>query len=160
MAGSLPRRTSVANHLHMHVENLRSPSVQCGGIFYFPRMIDKIRLHATGKLPIDYQTNLGGGFDARILSFLWIEYAPLVERVKEGGTDEEILHWAFNQGRKPSDEEIEIWNDFMCKRGWNDESSDRLAQRKRESGIPGRDDIQTFFDYIDIDEGRDPREQK
>lgn len=120
-------------------------------------MIDKIRLHATGNLPLDYQANLGGGFDARLLSFLWIEYAPLVERVKEGGTDEEILEWAFNRGRKPSDEEIEIWNDFMRKRGWNDPSSDRLAQRKRESDLAEREDIQTFFAYIDVDEGRAPQ---
>ena len=141
----------------MDVEKLRSPYIQCGGIYYFPRMLDKIRLHAATQLPIDYQANLGGGFDSRCLSFLWIDYAPLVERVKQGGTDEEILEWAFNQGRKPSEEEIEIWNDFMRKRGWKDEMSERLAQRKRESGIQDRDDIQTFFDYIDIDEGRDPR---
>ena len=141
----------------MDVEKIRSPYIQCGGIYYFPRMLDKIRLHAATQLRIDYQANLGGGFDARCLSFLWIEYAPLVERVKQGGTDEEILEWAFNQGRTPSAEEIEIWNDFMRKRGWKDEMSERLAQRKRESGIPERDDIQTFFDYIDIDEGRDPR---
>ena len=141
----------------MDVEKIRSPYIQCGGIYYFARMLDKIRLHAASHLPIDYQANLGGGFDARCLSFLWIEYAPLVERVKQGGTDDEILDWAFNQGRTPNAEDIEIWNDFMRKRGWNDEMSERLAQRKRESGISDRDDIQTFFDYIDIDEGRDPR---
>ena len=140
----------------MDVEKIRSPYIQCGGIYYFARMLDKIRLHAATRLPIDYQANLGGGFDARCTSFLWIEYAPLAGRVKEGGTDEEILDWAFNQGRTPGAEEIEIWNDFMRKRGWNDEMSERLAQRKRESGISERDDIQTFFDYIDIDEGRDP----
>ncbi len=117
-------------------------------------MIDKIRLHAAVKLPADYLPNLGGGFDERCLDFLWIEYAPLVERVKQGGTDEEILEWAFNQGRKPSDEEIEVWNDFMRKRGWNDEATERLEMRKRESSIPERADIQTFFDYIDFDEGR------
>jgi gluconokinase len=80
-----------------------------------------------------------------------------VARVKQGGSDEELLEWAFSQGRKPSEEEIEVWNDFMRKRGWNDEASDRLQMRKVESGFPGRDDIQTFFDYIDMDEGRDPR---
>ena len=141
----------------MDVEKLRSPYIQCGGIYYFVRMLDKIRLHAAGDLPIDYQANLGGGFDSRCLSFLWIEYPALVERVKDGGTDEEVLDWAFNQGRTPSAEEIEIWNEFMRKRGWKDEMSERLAQRKRESKIPDRDDIQTFFDYIDFDEGRDPR---
>jgi gluconokinase len=117
-------------------------------------MLDKIRLHATGKLPHDYHANLGGGFDGRAASFLWIEYPALVERVKQGGTDGEILEWAFAQGHQPSVEEIEIWNDFMRKRGWNDESSERLVMRKRESGLENRDDVQTFFDYIDADEGR------
>ena len=143
----------------MNVPNLSSPYVKAEGISYFTRMVDKIRLHASGELPQDYLANLGSGFDGRCLSFLWIEYAPLVERVKEGGTDEEILAWAFSQGRKPGPEEIEIWNDFMRKRGWNDESSERLSMRKREAGIADRNDIQTFFDFIDFDEGRDPAEK-
>jgi gluconokinase len=138
----------------MNVPNLRSPSAQAGGILYFPRMLDKIRLHAAGQLPQDYHSNLGGGFDGRILNFLWIEYAAVVERVKQGGTDAEILAWAVAQGRQPSPEDIEIWNEFMRKRGWNDEASDRLVMRKRESGFEQRDDIRTFFDYIDADEGR------
>jgi len=130
-----------------------------GGIYYFARMLDKIRLHLAGSLPLEFHANLGSGFDGRCVSFLWIEYPALAERVKEGGDDEEILEWAFMQGRKPSREEIEIWNDFMRKRGWNDESSQRLALRKHESGFPERDDIQTFFEYIDMDEGRDPRKK-
>jgi Domain of unknown function (DUF5069) len=143
----------------MNVPNLRSPFVQVDGIYYFARMVDKIRLHSTGSLPIEFQANLGSGFDGRCVSFLWIEYPALVQRVKDGGDDEEILEWAFMQGRKPSAEEIEIWNDFMRKRGWNDESSRRLAVRKQESGFPDREDIQTFFDYIDMDEGRDPKKK-
>jgi len=138
----------------MNVPNLRSPYAQIGGISYFPRMLDKIRLHAAGTLPQDYHANLGGGFDGRALSFLWIEYPALVERVKQGGSDEDILAWAVAQGRQPSPEEIEIWNDFMRKRGWNDEASERLAMRKRESNFESRDNIQTMFDYIDADEGR------
>jgi gluconokinase len=88
--------------------------------------------------------------------FLWVEYAALVERVKQGGTDEEIFDWCAAQGRQPSEEDIEIWNEFMRKRGWKDEATERLEMRKRESGIPDREDIQTLFDYIDFDEGRDP----
>jgi gluconokinase len=140
----------------MNVPDLRSPSATLGGIAYLPRMLDKIRLHAAGQLPADYQPNLGTGFDGRALSFLWIEYPALVERVKAGGSDQEILEWAFTQGRRPSAEEIEIWNEFMRKRGWCDEASERLAQRKAESGFTDRGDIQTFFDYIDADEGRPP----
>ncbi len=141
----------------MNGKNLRSPHEKVGGIVYFGRMLDKIHLHDAGQLPAEYRANLGGGFDGRCVSFLWIEYPALVERVKKGGTDEEILEWAFSQGRKPSAEEIEIWNDFMRKRGWNDEVTARLQMRKRESGFEGRDEIQTFFDFIDLDEGRDPK---
>lgn len=141
----------------MNVPGLRSPYEKTGGIFYFPRMLDKIRLHAKGALPEDYHPNLGSGFDERCIAFLRIEYPALVERVKQGGTDEEILEWAFAKGNKPTGEEIEVWNEFMRKRGLKDSGSQRLQQRKEESGFPGRDDIQTFFDYIDMDEGRDPK---
>ena len=144
----------------MKVENLRSPHTQTGGIYYFGRMVDKIRLHAAGQLPADYQPNLGAGFDGRCVNFLKVDYPALVERVKQGGSDEEILEWCFAQGRKPSAEEIEIWNEFMRKRGWNDEATPTLQRRLREGNFEDRTDIQTFFDYIDLDEGRDPREAK
>jgi gluconokinase len=131
----------------MTLEKLRSPYAQCGGIYYFARMLDKIRLHAAGELPADYQPNLGGGFDARCTSFLWIEYAPLVERVKQGGSDDDILEWVFSQGRKPSAEEIEIWNEFMRKRGWNDEASERprtAKSRRRLRQSRGHPDLLRF----------------
>jgi len=140
----------------MNVPGLRSPHVKTGGIVYFARMLDKIRLHAAGNLPSDYLENLGKGFDERIIDFLRLKYSMLVERMKQGGTDEEILAWAYQYGRKPSEEEIEVWNDFMSKRGWNDPMSPRLAMRLKEGGFEDRTDIQTFFDFIDLDEGRDP----
>ena len=138
----------------MPAPNLRSPHVKTRGLVHFGRMLDKIREHAAGRLPAEYHANLGGGFDGACCRFLWVDYPALVERMKSGGTDEEILEWALQQGRKPGDEEITIWNEYMRKRGWNDEASDRLRQRKAESGLAARDDIQTFFDYIDADEGR------
>jgi gluconokinase len=45
----------------------------------------------------------------------------------------------------------------MSKRGWHDEVSPRLVQRKAEAGLSDRADLETMFDYIDMDEGRDPR---
>ncbi len=53
--------------------------------------------------------------------------------------------------------EIEIWNEFMRKRGWNDEATPMLKRRLAEGGFTDREDIQTFFGFIDLDEGRDPR---
>ena len=133
---------------------LRSPAAKIGGIVYFGRMIDKIRQHEKGQLPSDYQANLGRGFDSSCTKFLRVDYARLHDRVKEGGPDEEILHWCFPNGFQPNEEEIYVWNEFMRKRGWNDELSEILKRRKKEAGMAGRSEIQTMFDFIDADEGR------
>ena len=74
--------------------------------------------------------------------------------MKSGGSDEDILEWSFGHGRKPDDEEIHVWNEYMRKRGWNDEITETLARRKAESGMAERSEIQTMFNYIDADEGR------
>jgi len=133
---------------------VRSPSAKIGELVYFGRMIDKIRVHAKGELPPEYQPNLGKGFDRNCLDLLGIEYAALVERVKQTGNDDEILQWCFTNGRKPGTTEITVWNEFMRKRGWNDELSDTLVRRKKETGISERSEIQTMFQFIDADEGR------
>ena len=133
---------------------LRSPYATVSGLVYFARMLDKIRAHERKELPEDYQANLGRGFDASCVRFLRVDYAPIVERVKQGGTDEEILQWCYSTGRQPSDEEIYVWNEFMRKRGWNDEISETLKRRKKEAGMAGRSEIETMFSFIDADEGR------
>jgi len=133
----------------------RSPAAKVGGLVYFGRMLDKIRAHAKGELPADWVPNLGKGFDGRCVRFLGLPYEDVKARVLEqGGTDEQILQWAFERGRTPSEEEIEIWNEFMRKCGWNDEVTSTLERRKRESGLENSNDIQTMFEYIDADEGR------
>lgn len=138
----------------MHIPGLRSPFHKVGTLVYFGRMVDKIRLHAAGQLPADYVTNLGDGLDKFCVNLFGIAYEALVERVKAGGTDEEILAWCYENGRTLTDQDQHIWNEFMRKRGWDDSGSQRLAERKVESGFQERAEIQTFFQYIDADEGR------
>lgn len=133
---------------------VRSPGAKVGGIVYFGRMLDKIRVHAKGELPAEYQPNLGERFDRWCVDLMQVDYHELVGRVKEGGTDEEILDWCFARGRKPADGEIHIWNEFMRKRGWNDELTETLTRRKKEAGMAGRSEIRTMFNFIDADEGR------
>ena len=135
---------------------LRSPSEKVGGLFYFGRMLDKIRVHGKGELPSDYYENLGKGFDEKCVKFLRIDYERLIERVNQGGTDEEVLDWCFTVGRKPTAYDIYVWNEFMRKRGWNDEVSEMVGRRKSDAGMTDRSDIQTSFQFIDADEGRLP----
>jgi hypothetical protein len=136
---------------------LRSPSEQVRGLVYFGRMLDKIRLAAAGKLPEGWQAARGaamkGSFDARCCKFLQIDYAAIEAETLKGGSDEELLAWAYAHGRQPSEEEIEIWNGFMCKRGWRDAGTQRLHERLAEIGLPPGT-VLTMFEFIDLDEGR------
>lgn len=136
------------------IAGLRSPREEVEGLAYFGRMVDKIRLEQSGKLPRDYQENLGKGFDGSCCDFLGVPYAKLRERVREGGSDRELLEWCQRQGKKRDAADRTVWSSYLAKRGWRDDLSERLVFRKQEAGWSGRQEIQTFFDYIDADEGR------
>lgn len=140
-----------------HVPGLRSPYAKVGRLVYFGRMLDKIRLHAAGQLPADYQVNLAKGFDARCLAFLRVNYDELKAHVLARPTapDSEILAWAEQVGGARSDEECEVWSGFLMKRGWRDSGSEVLARRIKEGSLEGKP-ILTIFDCLDFDEGRDP----
>jgi hypothetical protein len=137
----------------MKIPGLRHSSEQVGGIVFFGRMLDKIRLHAQGKLPPDY--NRGTGSDNRVCRFLQVDYPAVVKRVLAGGGDGELLAWCFAQGRKPSEEEIFIFNAFLTKQGWRDDLTGELEEMKRKRGFTNRPDIQTFFDFHKADETSD-----
>src|SRR6184192_1209981 len=125
----------------MQTQTPRTDYIETKGLIYFARMLDKIRLKAAGKLPSEYFTGVEDPtfFDARCTRFLGINYDELVERTLQGGSDEEILDWCFERGRKPSEEEIAIWNAFLAKRGWRDEGSADLEAAKRRSGFGDRE---------------------
>ena len=139
----------------MHEFLVRSPATKLGGLVHFGRMLDKIRLQTRGELPADYQPNLGRGFDAKCCAFLRLDYAEVVKRVNEGASDDAMVEWAFTSGRRPSDDEITMWNEFMRKFGWRDHAAEILERRKREAGMQDRVEIETMFQFIDADEGRE-----
>jgi gluconokinase len=119
-------------------------------------MLDKIRLHAREELSADYHPNLGGAraADGTCCNFLRVNYADLRERVLQGGTDEEILEWCFEKGRRLNEGDLIVWNGFASKLGWRDFATPMLERVKKKHGIFDRDDIVTIPDLIDFDEGR------
>jgi len=127
-----------------------------GGIVYFARMCDKIRLQAAGELPADYHANIGNGADARMCAYLRVDYQELREQVLTGLTDEEALTWCQGQGHQLTPVDIQVWNGYSIKRGWRDDPAvmDMLAKFKAESGLGDRDDLVTFYDFFDADEKR------
>jgi gluconokinase len=136
----------------MHIPGLRSDRETVGGLVFFGRMLDKIRLHAEGRLPPDY--NRGHGFDGRMCRFLHVDYEAVARKTLEECDDLKVLNWCFEVGRRPSAEEIFVFNTFLSKRGWQDDTSDWVREQKEKMGLSARADIQTAFDIHDADERR------
>ncbi|MGZ5553834.1 MAG: DUF5069 domain-containing protein [Chthoniobacterales bacterium] len=137
-----------------------SDYVPTKGVIFFARMLDKLRLKEQGLLPGDYNyagCPVWGCFDARFCRFFGVDAQQLVERVRAGGTDEEILDWCFEKFGRPNEEKIQFWNSLVVKHGWRDESSQELEDVKKANGFGDRADVQTWVDFHDVDEGRTPR---
>jgi hypothetical protein len=134
----------------------RSPREKVGGLYHFGRMLDKIRLNLRGELPEEYKPNLGLsiGLDGHCCGFLGVEFSALVERTRQGGTDDEILEWCFAQGFRPNPVQKRIWNGFASKFGWRDRAAAFVTAVKKQDGLENRDDLVTAFDQIDFREGR------
>jgi uncharacterized protein DUF5069 len=83
---------------------LRSAYAKVGDLVFFGRMLDKIRLADKGQLPAGY--NLGDQnplfFDGVCCRFLGVEYQQIVNQVRAGRSDEEILEWAYEAGKRPT----------------------------------------------------------
>lgn len=73
-----------------------------GGMMYFPRLLDKIRLHARGELAPDYQENLGKrrAADGMCCNFLRVAYPDLEERVLAGARTKRFSSGALRRGAR------------------------------------------------------------
>lgn len=136
------------------VPGLRSPRVAARGLVHFPRLLDKARLRAAGRLPDDYVPALGRGFDRRVCEALRVPYELLAAEAvaRPDATDEAMLAWAESRGRALEAGDIEVLSGFLAKRGWNDDASAQFAARRDAAGAPPG--LATYFELIDWDEGR------
>lgn len=133
----------------------RSPRKTMDGRIHLPRYIDKIRLHLAGKLAPDYQPNFGKGFDAAWLAAAGLTHEQMIEVVRNSITDGEVCDWVHKHVRT-SNAKKEAHRKQMLSYPAPDNANGQelLKRRKRESGLEHRNDIKTFADYIDADEGR------
>lgn len=138
----------------MKIPGLRAADELVGGLAHFGRMLDKIRLQAAGTLPDGYF--LGeedfGWWDARCCRFLKVGYADVVALARDGIGDDAALAWCFENGRRPDEEEIQIWTAFILKRGWRDNSTAAMEENKAASGLGDRDDIVTWVELFKAEE--------
>ena len=131
----------------------RSPYEKLGGYVHLPRLIDKAKLHRQGLLKgYDYKTT---GFDKHLLAFLKLDGDAFEEAVNRLEDDQAILNWVRENSVTHSSEAIEQWNEAMISRHPDTAAKKaRFAHFLKEAGGDGRQDIRTYFDFIEFDEGR------
>lgn len=131
----------------------RSPYERLGGLVHLPRLIDKARLHRQGLLNgYNYKTV---GFDKHLLAFLKLNPDEFEEVAARFDDDRAILEWIETNGAKHSPEAVEEWNQAMISRHPDTAvKKARFLHFMKEAGGEGREDIRTYFDLIEFDEGR------
>jgi hypothetical protein len=129
----------------------RSPRTRLGGYALLPRMLDKGRATLVNK---NGEFHFDCPLDQHILSFLGIESKALLEELKKGLGDGEILDWInANAKHKRSPWEIQQWSDFQDRRG-PDSDAETLQFFVGYIGkmTTTREDIRTWSDVLDLDD--------
>ncbi len=129
----------------------RSARVRLGGYVLLPRMLDKCRASLIGKNG-DYHYNCP--LDQRFLNFTGIDPDVLKAEVAKGLGDAEILAWVeANAPRKHSDYEIAQWSTFRESAVPGDnESREYINEQIAKAGGAMREDLGTWFEYLDFDD--------
>jgi hypothetical protein len=128
----------------------RSPRVRLGGYVTLPRMLDKGRATIAGKNG-DYHYNCP--MDQHLLTFAGINADALKKQLATGKGDGEILAWIQKNGKnKRADSEIAAWSSWMEQRAPSDLEGREYFHGEQQRCAPKREDIATWFDYLDVDD--------
>jgi hypothetical protein len=140
--------TNNVNDLTQHPP--RSPRLRLGGFVLLPRLLDKARAKAAGKIG---EYIFPCPFDKRFFAFVKIDPEALYAEVQTGKGDGEILEWVHQTaGHQPAPWEILQWSAYNEARG-----ADTIQARERviealTTLAPKRADILTGFDLLDLDD--------
>jgi hypothetical protein len=128
----------------------RSPRTRLGGYVLLPRMIDKGRATLAGK---NGEYNYDCPLDHQFVSFAGIDAGKLKEQLAAGKGDGEILEWiSASATHKASPWEIQAWSAFQEQRVPMDIETRTFLQEYQSKAAPGRKDVGTWFDLLDIDD--------
>ena len=128
----------------------RSARVRLGGFAQLPRLLDKARALAAGTIgPYDYPAMM----DSQFFDFTGIDADAILSRVKSGASDAEMLQWVReNMNPKRQPHEIAQWSAWLETFGAHTaKGHEWLGARMKECG-PGRDDVQSYCEHLDIDD--------
>ncbi len=128
----------------------RSPRVRLGGFTILPRILDKARAKAAGTAG-DYKYN--STLDSLLFGFTGIDPAALLNEAKSAKSDSEMLDWVqANAAQKRSALEIRQWAAWTETFALHDVESRDWFTGEIKRLCPERTDIETVFDYLDVDD--------
>jgi hypothetical protein len=131
----------------------RSPNDKLAGLVSLKRTIDKSKANDEGHLG-EYHYDCP--HDKPLFAFLGTNAEEFGAKVRELKTDEAISKWVEQNGLKgKSPEEIEAFN--VARRRWHPDpgsEGETFFKQTLAKVAPDRNDIETWFDLLDLDEGR------
>jgi len=130
----------------------RSPRDRLLGLVSLKRTIDKARAYNEGTLgEYDYDCP----HDRPLFEFLETDGATFAAKVRELGSDERIADWVRDLLEDKTPAQIEAFD--AARMRWHPDPgshSEAYFNKLRDQVAPGRGDIVTWFDLLDLDEGR------
>ncbi len=122
------------------------------GLLHLPRFLAKIRKHLVGKLPMSYQRNFTKGFDGFLCLHLGVNPQDVIAVVRDSSDEKEVECRLAEL--LPNDLRANEWNRKLVQMGMSDMAKDKLQEVKADMGAGDRDDLLSFADVIELDEGR------
>jgi hypothetical protein len=128
----------------------RSPRVRLGGFAHLPRLLDKARATAAGRNGLYVY---GAMMDRHFFAFTGIDPAALLDAVKAGRSDSEMLGWVMEH-LAPKREPFEIaqWSFWLEALGPANARRHAWLAERISQYAPNRDDVHTWCEHLDLDD--------
>ena len=128
----------------------RSPRTRLGGYVHLPRLIDKARAVAAGRNG-DYHYECP--FDQRFFAYTGVNAAAFMAEAKAGRSDSELLAFvSANAQPKRHAVEISAWSAWMEQWTVTVPDTRTFFNDVHRRNAPHREDIATWFDWIELDD--------
>ncbi len=128
----------------------RSPRVRLGGYVMLPRILDKCRAVLAGT---NGEYNYNCPMDQEFFQFTGISAEALKKQVAAGKGDGDILKWITAKAKPArAGGEVAAWSAWLEQRSPSAVEMREFFQEEHERIAPGREDIATWFDYLDLDD--------
>ena len=113
-----------------------------------PRILDVGRAYLAGKAG---EYNYGCPLDQEFFSFTGLTADDLLDVLKVGKSDTEVLAWIREHSNRTGPE-IMTWSNYQAQRSPSDAEGRSFYNESVQKIAPHRDDLITWFDLLDLDD--------